>query len=1252
MSGALTGSDAAPMSKAARALTRRKKKQGVEEKPELDLDLSSALPASNDFRTSLIMPNLSARFSMLREQDDPNTKVGKASDDSVLFPKRASRLMLFNNSNALKDIAEVESVYSSFRPPFAEDRHGSISDGYASDDGGSMMNRSRPVEGNNLFGGRQKLYKIPTASSKNLPTEGALTGTKHLYEHDVSLSAFQQLRLREKEQREQQSDLDEKTDRSSLPTTEAEDQDSTRSPVNAFSRNRGTQSSTNSGPSNRRVSTAATSLVSDSPRSQQNNHAVTKLREQEANSSAENIGFATSPSLRKVREEGNNAPQQSNPPRNAANMRDNHSRESPIPPPQAFRSMSPPPNAASQPLDFGLRENTKSPPLSRFQATSPMSQFDFEQDDALAGSLLPNDRGKATALGLFNKPARHYDDAQFQQRQVQMHEDRKSPASTSSRAASRASPEPTRSARPSYASTSSPRPSEDNSTPQVPRIPDYPPSPASNGRSSANSGGRRQTSRPRTKSSASTKEAIVQARVQSLIKEQNAELAALEATQLESSQTEAESENIVSPAQTHNHGTFFDVGDDSDSEEQEREQQPPAPSMPSIRPPSPPSSDIHPALRDAMQDFDFGTETQQLPRIRTSNGSTQSKTRSSANKRERSEPVHVVDVEDLDSPTVPTTGLGLSGLIRTHLRHDSDRSCMFPESSPALLGADGLRGSVCSTTRTATESVKSDPFEYDSDRLSAQQLAPSPEAPLTPTTLMSMRAQQMLGTAMALRDAQTKADATPNVGTSDEVEHDHHETHSDTPGHQRNESTETQKEMQRFDEELASRRKKIEESLNTVQERSRSGSPVAERSGGYAGHGFSLPRFPGRHNTGDRAEPQVQSKAMKMLGIAPTSKDQMSPRPPPEHFDGARAWDMSTRQAYRPSTAQGQARPSVRHNPNSGRSGRPGTANGHERPPPPRSTTPSSRPGIRNRSNSIAVDRSVSRNKHVPDFDRPVMPGAFPNSPFPSASPQENFHSRPDSPANRTYERSASSAAGHYADRTGYFANKPLAPPEMDDGFTPRPSPRPSPNPNGGSYERPTGAPMSPPPPGMPSPNPAMQNGRTTPTFAKGRSTSSGPRKRSVTKDMISEPTFVSSTSTVPLVHLPRNGGPGVDPAMAPPVPVMNPRRRGDTADQANTNPGFNPHPAVRLAASPLPLMPESPDRDHNSSNQPQAPPPHYRPRNKLRKSSSEGGNMAAHARQQAQIVEIAREKVHSPTAAVFPNKSTTALSTHNGPMF
>lgn len=165
--------DEAPARPYLSGKTFRRKQKPVQPKPEVDL--ANVLPSTDQFRTSLLMPNLSARFSMLREQDDPFTLIGKASDDSVLH-KRVSRF------GDLADIAEASSI----RPPFANSRAESTisGDGYATDDdsmyGGSVMSRARPGESNNLFGGRQKIYKIPvggSASTKDLSGGGARIST-------------------------------------------------------------------------------------------------------------------------------------------------------------------------------------------------------------------------------------------------------------------------------------------------------------------------------------------------------------------------------------------------------------------------------------------------------------------------------------------------------------------------------------------------------------------------------------------------------------------------------------------------------------------------------------------------------------------------------------------------------------------------------------------------------------------------------------------------------------------------------------------------------------------------------------------------------------------------------------------------------------------------------------------------------------------------------------------------------------------
>ncbi|RKF71212.1 hypothetical protein GcM3_106010 [Golovinomyces cichoracearum] len=166
-----------------------------ESKPDINLD--SVLPSNENFRTSLLMHGLSARFSMLREQDDSNSKIGKASDDSVMFSKRISK---YNDlsflDDSLSDIAEA-SVHKTSNPFFEMERAVSNSSlpcdrsKNESKSYSSMINRSRPGEGNNLFGGRQKIN----------------VGNRILYEDDVGLSAYQRKRRSERERLRQKSEI-------------------------------------------------------------------------------------------------------------------------------------------------------------------------------------------------------------------------------------------------------------------------------------------------------------------------------------------------------------------------------------------------------------------------------------------------------------------------------------------------------------------------------------------------------------------------------------------------------------------------------------------------------------------------------------------------------------------------------------------------------------------------------------------------------------------------------------------------------------------------------------------------------------------------------------------------------------------------------------------------------------------------------------------------------------------------------------
>lgn len=248
------------------------------------LDLTNALPPTDDFRTSLLMPKLSARFSVLRDESDKNSDSG-----TVLFGKDSQATYGLGKgfvfpaypNGGLSDIAEVSSIRGSahtndpaaqIRPPFAFGRNDSDFSGYGTDDdstySGGMMNRSKPGEGNNLFGGRQKVYKIPmgASSARSLPVGEISTSDaessgprgRAVYEDDVSESAFQRQRRIEREREREWQLQQEREESERLEAARASSPQPTE-----HKPNRNTSSSTTSGHnSNTRVSTAATSINS------------------------------------------------------------------------------------------------------------------------------------------------------------------------------------------------------------------------------------------------------------------------------------------------------------------------------------------------------------------------------------------------------------------------------------------------------------------------------------------------------------------------------------------------------------------------------------------------------------------------------------------------------------------------------------------------------------------------------------------------------------------------------------------------------------------------------------------------------------------------------------------------------------------------------------------------------------------------------------------------------------------------------
>ena len=147
-------------------------------------------------------------------------------------------------------------------------------------------------------------------------------------------------------------------------------------------------------------------------------------------------------------------------------------------------------------------------------------------------------------------------------------------------------------------------------------------------------------------------------------------------------------------------------------------------------------------------------------------------------------------------------------------------------------------------------------------------------------------------------------------------------------------------------------------------------------------------------------------------------------------------------------------------------------------------------------------------------------------------------------------------------------------------------------------------------------------------------------RKKSINKSDISEPRFLSSTSRITTVNLPpgaslQNGA----EASAPPIPPVNPRRR-------QTRAMFGAIMGRKDDDEEVHSLPSATQSTEDMSTF-SADEGEFKPkvRVKLRKSSSEGGNLNARARQAATATP-------SPAMPSFPNVSDSPPPPVEGGMF
>ncbi|KAI1198827.1 hypothetical protein F5X97DRAFT_140865 [Nemania serpens] len=1070
---------------------RKGKKSQENEKKEVNL--ATVLPSNDDFRTSLLMTGLSARFSMLREQDDPNTKIGKASDDSVLFPKRQSRMDLAS-FRGLGDIAEVESIKPA--TPFGR------MESYYSDDAdslnaGSIMSRAKPTEGNNLFGGRQKIYKIPAGASSSKAVDGGMVG-RALYDDDVAQSAFQKWRRAEKE-RESSQDPDGSDTQEEQRDSSADLDPRSESPVSgSYNRWRETSSTLSSVPSVARHSSAATSITSSQPAS--------SLKDWQPSN-----GYTSGPErsvtrTRRLYENKFSNPDAQEPAASSLSRMDTLNRQRPFGarisdtnqqlPPLGFvdrlsgerrllakgsapnlRSISPPASASPTGTPhLGIRVPSAGENRSNFAGPPPLSPPISETDENSLMSINPNDRGKATALGVFQKPSQPYDESRYAQRQLQLQRGRETPTQR------------TRDELHLPTSSRSPSPSQQDTI-------DSPTVPVS-------------------------------------VAAQLPNKDAAQPTSFLAESDESETSSMISPKPL------------------------PSPQIHLRRP----SDREHPAFRDSA-----------LPTPLTLMKSQHETSITGTSSPLETEPS---GISPADSPTLgPVTGSsGLSGMVRQHLRADSNASSIY-ESVPPTVGPES-RFPASNTNPEALPEYGAGSNPWDGDDHSRDwNLDIDVNEPLA--------------------DAQSISSASK-----------HNEYKTELPFARKEKTDE-------FASQLADGARRIREKLTSyVETDSRSSSPhrIGERSNAVdmgplprpGGLGAILRPKSSRGSLIDRGREPSSSKAFKIMGISPGASRTASPGSEPQmgqlETDGELGQHREEKE-----TAQGgddqhpglrqfqQARLELQrlkeHEPQSRYAPAP-------HGPPPDIPSPQHR-SLKSPGDPRTI--TSSRDQNPP----PIYPAAhyqqrmpsegLPNSDFAlnSEMPSRNDRQRSESESSRgTQSNSRAARAGDqslsregpYLGPAGSNPRPTMRSPRLPgtdikhSHTVPHPYPNPSLRPSQSTFDAngqlhpPRGHGSGQPSPISPGASPLVSSAPPTPAALSPprppvpqtpsydnlvSSMSSLPEqmKRKVNPRDISEPTLVMSTSRVPTVALPpeaEGNRSRSSSRAAPPLPPINPRRRQD----------------------------------------------------------------------------------------------------------
>ncbi|KAK5169542.1 uncharacterized protein LTR77_005518 [Saxophila tyrrhenica] len=1146
---------------------KRSKKQ-VEVAPEVNI--AQVLPPTDDFRTSLLMPTFAARFSMLREQDDPNSLLGKASDDSVLQPRRRSRM----DFGGLGDIAEVSSIKSQVRPPFAYGRQDSFAseDGYASENdshNGSVLSRARPGEGNTMFGGRQKVYMIPkagaSASSRSLG--------KVRYEDDIGMSAFQRYKRELEQQAIQARTSDEGhsfdfgLDRmehgedygshSNAPNDSAKDLSHSPS-LSSYDKKRSTSSSSHS---EARSSTIATSVASQPgsnlvtapaqttaptpsapPALKRADTKTRRLYEQGLDQHMYEQQASAMTRLNSIHRQRGMGVGKPSPPvlhstRSAGNL--NEKARQPV---YAVRPQSP----EALLTNFGsIRKqqpsNTSSPNLSG--PVSPLTpHFEGGSDMALTQALEPGDRGKATAMGAFNKPKQSFDENQYLERQRQLQRSAsnaavKKPAVTPSAVQQRMD--------------------------------------------------RFDLERQRSDSDLSARS---RSRPAAPVSETSSAYNVFQRAAQMNTTTGAQQFDKSTLPDTHR--TFFGNISASDSEDEEDSvprypQQSPYAQQDygygghhgRWQPTALPSVSEHPALRSKKSKASLAEEDEDAEMMNMD-------TNHNSDFRLPEHPAFRNPEPDVDSPTLgpgagstPLTGMmhhlrqqsNVSSITQGEDKRSLDESHEMPELPEEWAPKDldlihrPIQPPGDSDSRVGSAYTSSNPFDLEErdnpsrtgERVSRVSI--SPVEGHRPYNNIDSRGPSRAGVLSRQSEvSQLEPEAEEGSSWQNELQRQH----------TRDASNATQLERDAFQEELEARKLAAQEKIQQAISKSRSASPAPSASDrpGFRGFGMLRSRPSGESVAENAQRQQAPPKAMKMLGLSGGAssttlnsqyersgysldinrqRDMSATRPPlPDNppramqqagLDARREWQARSREN---SVTQGR---------------------------PPSGRSPASSAGARSRANSEAAGgRSRSRTgPYRDDLEKAMMEDTGSSAAgVPEVTPMipQELTPRPSPDVPQGAFEQGRARSNSRPPVPGYFDSKNLQP--HLSGSRERLSPGVPPpvtlSPNVYFPGPPSGRPAPPSPfsshmtPPLSGANTPVSSTFTPPTPAPPSSGSNRPniplRKKTISKGDISEPTLITSTSNFDTVDLPEGASLKNGMEEPPPLPPINPRRRATKA--------------------------------------------------------------------------------------------------------